>query len=252
MFRRQRILVVDNSKYFSGSTWRALLPEEKYEVVGLAANTDEGTRLAASRSPDVVLVDLCQSKENGLWIIRALRQTCPQCLIIALTPLSLAKYDQAALEAGANISLEKSELATSLLPSLQALTKQQPYNLRQVWSGVRRLAYQTWSTIHHYVIYTGLGLIGGTMGATLAIAVAVVIQTILPTSIVFSPGLFSLIILTILMSFLVSWWLRHAAKLIWPRLTHYLEGQALQIVLVASIATGIMEALIFSRGWTLY
>lgn len=121
MSQRRRVLVVDGSKYFDNLIWRMLIPEVWFEIVGLARNSDEALQMAATRLPDIVLLDISHSKTRGLGAIESLHTAQPAVPIIAFTPISSDQYTQAAVEAGASACFAKSEMANVLLNTIGSL-----------------------------------------------------------------------------------------------------------------------------------
>lgn len=117
----RRILVADGSKYFT-STWRMLIPEPEFEIVGLAHNTEDAIKMARALSPDIILADLSHSALRGLKTIQALHAVYPGITIISFRPVASQEYTQAALDAGATACLTKSELANVLPQMLYRLT----------------------------------------------------------------------------------------------------------------------------------
>jgi CheY-like chemotaxis protein len=242
-----------------------LLPEVDFEIVGPARSDDEAVRLAAVHSPDIVLVDLSHADGKGLRIVESLHVAHPNLPIVALTPGSFHDdYERAALEAGAATCLEKSELAVTLLPLMGQFIPARaqlsgPLLSRERWIGhlqrVQRGAVRVRTTISglqrlpYYLVYMGLGLVGGAMGVALAIWLAILVQSMLPPTSSFSPGPLPLIITAILMSVGASWLLSQVATWLSPRFFPSLGGQALQIILVSSTSASLLQTLLFTRGW---
>lgn len=89
--RRVHAIVVDDDDDVR-SALDELLREEGVEVVGLAADGDEGVSLALSLSPDVILLDVRMPRLNGLDAARQLRLQLPSTKIVMLSA-----YDDKAL-----------------------------------------------------------------------------------------------------------------------------------------------------------
>jgi DNA-binding NarL/FixJ family response regulator len=66
-----RCLIVDDSSRFARDA-QEVLEEEGIHVVGLAANGEEGLRLARDLRPDLALVDIDLGGESGLEVVRDL------------------------------------------------------------------------------------------------------------------------------------------------------------------------------------
>ncbi|MEP9383898.1 response regulator transcription factor [Nocardioides sp. KR10-350] len=80
-----RVLVVDDQELFRRGLVMLLTAEESIEVVGEAADGDEGTALAAGSAPDVVLLDIRMPRRTGLEACQAIKQAVPSAKIIMLT-----------------------------------------------------------------------------------------------------------------------------------------------------------------------
>lgn len=80
-----RVLVVDDQELFRRGLVMLLTAEDGLEVVGEAADGDEGTRMAMADAPDVVLLDIRMPKRSGLEACRAIKDAVPSAKIIMLT-----------------------------------------------------------------------------------------------------------------------------------------------------------------------
>jgi hypothetical protein len=99
-----------------------------------------------------------------------------------------------------------------------------------------------------YVICTGLGLVGGATGVVLAVGLAILIQLLLPPPTVFSPGAIPLMVTAILSGLGVSWLLDQVARRILSSPFRNLGEQRLQVVLVFSTVTSLLQTLLFMQG----
>ena len=80
-----RVLVVDDQELFRRGLVMLLGVEPGIEVVGEAGDGVEGTNLAASAAPDVVLLDVRMPKRSGIEACVAIKETVPSAKIIMLT-----------------------------------------------------------------------------------------------------------------------------------------------------------------------
>jgi len=96
-----RILIVDDQALFREGLHTLLSVQPNFEVVAEATNGEEALRLAAIHNPRVVLMDLRMPVMNGVTAIRRLRETLPQCHVIALTTFDDDDDVFEALRAGA-------------------------------------------------------------------------------------------------------------------------------------------------------
>jgi len=77
------------------------------EVVGEAADGEEGVQATADLQPDVVLLDMSMPRMGGLQAIPKMRRTAPRTSIIGLSSFSAARMRGPSIEIGAHSYLEK-------------------------------------------------------------------------------------------------------------------------------------------------
>jgi DNA-binding NarL/FixJ family response regulator len=80
-----RVLVVDDQELFRRGLTMLLASEEGIDVVGEAGDGVEGTTLAESVAPDVVLLDVRMPRRSGIEACRAIKESVPSAKIIMLT-----------------------------------------------------------------------------------------------------------------------------------------------------------------------
>jgi DNA-binding NarL/FixJ family response regulator len=80
-----RILVVDDQELFRRGLTMLLAAEPGIEVVGEAGDGLEGTSLAATAAPDVVLLDIRMPKRSGIEACLAIKEAVPSAKILILT-----------------------------------------------------------------------------------------------------------------------------------------------------------------------
>ncbi len=80
-----RVLVVDDQELFRRGLVMLLGVEPGIEVVGEAGDGVEGTNLATSAAPDVVLLDVRMPKRSGIEACVAIKEAVPSAKIIMLT-----------------------------------------------------------------------------------------------------------------------------------------------------------------------
>lgn len=116
-----RILLVDDSLTFLESATRFLSANERLEIIGRALSGGEALEQVSQLCPDLVLMDLTMPGMNGLEATRRLkaRQSAPYVIILTLSDSS--EYCAAAVAAGADGFVTKSEFGTALLPLIHSL-----------------------------------------------------------------------------------------------------------------------------------
>ena len=80
-----RVLVVDDQELFRRGLTMLLGVESGIEVVGEAGDGIEGTELAATTVPDVVLLDVRMPRRSGIEACLAIKENVPSAKIIMLT-----------------------------------------------------------------------------------------------------------------------------------------------------------------------
>ena len=118
-----RVLLVDDQALFREGLRTLLAAQPGVEVVGEAANGEEALRLAATRRPDVVLMDLQMPVLDGVAATRRLRESSPGCQVIVLTTFDDDEYVFEGLRAGAVGYLLKDTSAQRLLEAIRAAAR---------------------------------------------------------------------------------------------------------------------------------
>jgi DNA-binding NarL/FixJ family response regulator len=102
-----RVLLCDDVPAFRALMRYSLEDQEGIEVVGEAADGNEGVRQAADLQPDVVLLDLSMPACDGLEAIPVMRERAPRSQIVALSGFTAARMAEPVLASGAHAYLEK-------------------------------------------------------------------------------------------------------------------------------------------------
>jgi DNA-binding NarL/FixJ family response regulator len=117
------VLLIDDSSFFRRLAARFLASAAGVRLLGAAAGGDEALALAADLRPQVILLDLNLPGQGGLALLPRLRQIVPGGRIIILTLWESDVYRQAALAAGADAFVPKSQIATELVPAIRGSGK---------------------------------------------------------------------------------------------------------------------------------
>jgi DNA-binding NarL/FixJ family response regulator len=86
--KRIRVLIVDDHELFAGALKLLLDDSDDVEVVGVAHDGDEAVDLAASSSPEVILMDVGLPGMDGFEAARRLLEIRRGTKIVALTARS--------------------------------------------------------------------------------------------------------------------------------------------------------------------
>ena len=115
-----RVLIVDDHAVVRSGLAAFLLAFDDLVLAGEASSGAEAVRLCSQLQPDVVLMDLMMPEMDGATATRAIRQTCPQIQVVALTSFPEEKLVQDALAAGAIGYLLKNVSADELAKAIRA------------------------------------------------------------------------------------------------------------------------------------
>jgi DNA-binding NarL/FixJ family response regulator len=118
-----RVLIVDDEPLFVEMVGAMLGAERGIEIVGMAADGDEGVQLAAELEPDVIVMDISMPNKNGIDATREIKAQNPQARILILTgSANTSDIDEARL-AGAAVYLTKDRIAVDFVTELRELAK---------------------------------------------------------------------------------------------------------------------------------
>jgi two-component system, NarL family, response regulator LiaR len=96
-----RLLIVDDHSVVREGLRAFLRLQDGIEVVGEAASADDAVSVAATSSPDVVLLDLVMPEGDGIGAIRRLLEVAPGVRVLVLTSFADDAQIFAAIAAGA-------------------------------------------------------------------------------------------------------------------------------------------------------
>jgi DNA-binding NarL/FixJ family response regulator len=97
-----RVLLVDDQALVRGGLRLILDAEPDLEVVGEAADGDEGVRVALETRPDIVLMDVRMPTVDGITATAQLLGELPGTRVVMLTTFDLDEYVVDAFRAGAS------------------------------------------------------------------------------------------------------------------------------------------------------
>jgi DNA-binding NarL/FixJ family response regulator len=104
---KYRVLIADDAPEMMRRLADALSGLPHLEIVGAASDGDEALRLFAGENPDVAVIDLQMPGTNGLEVVRAIRRSNSNTLVIVLTMHDSPQLQTRCLEAGADYFLSK-------------------------------------------------------------------------------------------------------------------------------------------------
>ncbi len=115
-----RVLLIDDHALFRLGL-KELLARRGIEVVGAAADCQEGLLLAQQLLPEVILLDMRMPQMNGLEALRALRQQYPEIPVVMLTTSRDERDLIESLQQGAKGYLLKDMEPDELVSRLQSI-----------------------------------------------------------------------------------------------------------------------------------
>lgn len=124
------VLIADD-EYLVRASLKSMLIELNMgiNIVGEASNSDEFMRIIFKCHPDLVYIDIKMPEINGLELIKAVKNQCPNTEWIILTGFSTFEYAKEALDLGVEKYLLKpvspDELKNSVEIVLRKKTEQQ-------------------------------------------------------------------------------------------------------------------------------
>ena len=72
MDNRATVLIADNSEEFCTSLSKALQNTDGFQVLGIAADGEQAITMINQRKPDILVLDLMLSKQDGLSVLKAI------------------------------------------------------------------------------------------------------------------------------------------------------------------------------------
>lgn len=119
MRKTHRIVIAEDQHLVRKGLISLITKEEKYEVVGEAADGLEAIRNVVSHEPDLVLLDLAMPKMNGISAIKEIKKTHPNTKILVVTFHKSDEYILSAFEAGADGYCLKNDTHAELMDAIQ-------------------------------------------------------------------------------------------------------------------------------------
>lgn len=113
-----KVLIVDDSPFIHKNIKRAL-PEEKFEICGVAKNGREGVELYFSENPDLVTMDITMPIMDGLEAAAEILGRDKRARIVMLSAMGDDELIEKAKGIGVKAFLQKPFKADEMLAALQ-------------------------------------------------------------------------------------------------------------------------------------
>ncbi len=121
--KRIRVLIVDDHAVVRAGIHLLLDSQSDLEVVGEAQNGREGLVQAQKLKPDVVLMDIAMPEMGGVEATQAIKKTCPEVQVLALTMHEDPAFFFRILQAGASGYVIKGADPDELLSAIRAVVQ---------------------------------------------------------------------------------------------------------------------------------
>ena len=117
-----RVAIAEDHRVVADALATMLGFEDGYDIVGVVTTAGEIAALAATRRPDVVLMDVGLAEGDGIEATRAVLDAHPSCRVLVLSMHDDAETVAKAIGAGAAGYLPKNTTRAELLEALDAVT----------------------------------------------------------------------------------------------------------------------------------
>jgi DNA-binding NarL/FixJ family response regulator len=116
-----RILIADDHEIFRRGLRSLLESHPEWEVCGEAMDGQEAVERTRVLDPDVVVLDITMPRLNGLEAAQIIRSEAPRAKMVILSQYEPSLMKQAALSAGAEAYITKSEVSRELLMAIETM-----------------------------------------------------------------------------------------------------------------------------------
>lgn len=130
--QKMRILVADDHPLVRDGLMSLISLQSDMVCCGQAGSAAEILAAAASRTPDLVILDLKLKDGDGLAVIRSLRSQFPSLRILILSQYESPLYVEGALKAGAMGYLVKDQAANEVIEAIRSVLSGYIYLTRRM------------------------------------------------------------------------------------------------------------------------
>jgi DNA-binding NarL/FixJ family response regulator len=116
-----RILIADDHEIFRRGLRSLLESHAEWEVCGEAVDGQDAVDRTRELNPDIVVLDITMPRLNGLEAAQLIRNEVPNSKMVILSQHEPSLMRQAALSAGANAYVTKSEVSRELMLAIENL-----------------------------------------------------------------------------------------------------------------------------------
>ncbi len=127
MKKNIRIMLVDDHDVIRFGLRSFLDTQENVEVIAEAGDGLEAIEKAQQLKPDLILMDITMPVMDGMTATHHLKQTCPECHVLALTVHEDKEYFIQMLGAGASGYITKQAASDELMLAINAVSQGHVY-----------------------------------------------------------------------------------------------------------------------------
>lgn len=121
--KKTTVLISDDHTLIREGLRKILSTEEAIEVVGEAEDGQQAIEMAMQLKPDVILMDITMPNVNGIEATQAIKNTCPEIGIIALTIHDQEEYLFELIKAGASAYVLKDIRSDVLIKTILGVAR---------------------------------------------------------------------------------------------------------------------------------
>ncbi len=122
-----RVIIVDDHPIFRMGMGELLGQEEDFEVCGLAADIAGARRLIEREAPDLAIIDITLSGENGLDLVKEISAGSAKLAILVLSMHDEQVWAERAIRAGAKGYIMKKEASENVISALRDIREGKIY-----------------------------------------------------------------------------------------------------------------------------
>lgn len=119
--KKLRLLLVDDHAVVREGLRSLLGSDERFEIVGEAADGPTAISIAETLRPDVIVMDVSIPGMNGAQVTRRLKEQLPETKTVALTVHEESGYLRSLMDAGASGYVLKRSAASELVRAIEVI-----------------------------------------------------------------------------------------------------------------------------------
>lgn len=125
MAEQTRIVIVDDHPLVREGLKQLLAGQSEFQLVGEASSAGDAQTMIATTRPDVAVVDLALGQDDGIELVRWIRQAHPSVRVLVLSMQDEALYAERLLRLGVGGYVMKNVAGTDFLGALRKVARGQ-------------------------------------------------------------------------------------------------------------------------------